>query len=109
MNEELIELEVTCPDMAAAEAVARAALEGRLAACANILPGLRSLYRWEGRIEDEPELVVRMKTRAALFDRLAAAVAAVHPYDVPAILALPILRASPDYAAWVVAETQAGA
>ena len=106
MSDALIEVEVTCPDMASAEAVARAALEARLAACANIAAGLRSLYRWEGRIEDEGELTVKLKTRAELFDRLAEAVAAAHPYDVPAILALPILRANGAYAAWVLAETE---
>jgi len=105
MTDELIEVVVTCPDMVSAERVARAVLEPRLAACANIAPGLRSLYRWQGRIEDEGELAVTLKTRAALFGRLAEAVTAVHPYEVPAIVALPILRASEAYAAWILAET----
>lgn len=103
---DLIEVEVTCPDMAAAERVARSCVEARLAACANIAPGLRSLYRWQGRIEDEPELAVKLKTRAALFERLAAAVAAVHPYEVPAIVARRLVAATPAYAAWVLAETE---
>lgn len=102
---EIWEVEVTCPDGETAAAIGRAAVEARLAACANIGPALRSLYRWEGALADEGEVLLRLKTRAALFEPLAAFVAARHPYAVPAILGLRIAAATPAYAAWVAAET----
>lgn len=105
MDDPLIEVEVTCPDAASAEAVARACVEDGLAACANIRPGLHSIYRWRGAVESEPEVGVTLKTRAALFEALCTAIARVHPYEVPAIVALPIRDASPAYAAWLRDET----
>lgn len=106
--DDLIEVVITCPDMASAEAVARACIEPGLAACANIAPGLVSIYRWRGAVERESEVAVTLKTRAGRFAELAAAVAAVHPYEVPAIVALPILRTSPAYGDWIRAETDPG-
>ncbi|MCL4187982.1 MAG: divalent cation tolerance protein CutA [Rhodobacteraceae bacterium] len=102
---ELLEVEVSCPDAATAARIGRALVEARLAACANVGAQVRSIYRWEGQIVEEAEVMLRLKTRAALFAPLVAAVRASHPYRLPAILAVP-LRASADYAAWVEAETR---
>lgn len=102
---EFIEIEITCPDAASAEAVARACVSARLAACANIRPGLRSLYRWRGHVEDAPEVSLTLKTRAALFDEVCAEVARVHPYEVPAVVALPMAAVAPSFADWLRAET----
>ncbi|MGY6411558.1 MAG: divalent-cation tolerance protein CutA [Alkalilacustris sp.] len=102
---EVIEIEITCPDMASAEAVARACVEARLAACANIRPGLRSIYRWQGAVETEAEVGLMLKTRTALFDRVVEAVARTHPYEVPAIVAVPLVAVAPSYAAWLRSET----
>ena len=102
---EFIEIEITCPDLASAEAVARACVEDGLAACANIRPGLQSIYRWQGAVEAEGEVGLTLKTRAALFDAVAEAVTRTHPYDVPAIVALPLVAVAPAYADWLRTET----
>lgn len=102
---ELIEVWVTCPDNDIALAIANAAVEARLAACANIVPGITSVYRWEGELVRDREFSVMLKTRATLFDRLAAVIRAEHPYEVPAIIATPVVAVTADYRDWVLAET----
>ena len=104
---ELIEVWVTCPDNDIALAIANAAVEARLAACANIVPGITSVYRWEGELVRDREYSVVLKTRAVLFDRLSAAIRAEHPYEVPAIIATPVVAVTADYRDWVLAETLA--
>lgn len=91
-------------DRAAAERAARAMVERRLAACANVLGEGRSLYSWQGRIEDAGEVPVLFKTAPARRDALMEALARDHGYDLPAILSWPA-EASADYAAWVARET----
>ncbi len=103
--EPLIIVEVTCPDAGVAEEVARGCVEEGLVACANILPGVTSVFRWDGAVQAEAEVILLMKTRAARFEAVRAAVAARHPYEVPAILALPVAEACPAFADWVRAET----
>ncbi len=105
MDGDLASIYVTAPDEATAVRLARALLERRLVACANVLPA-RSLYWWEGRIEEAPETVMFLKTRRALTDAVAAAVRELHPYDLPCVVGFPIERASPAYAAWVRSETR---
>ena len=85
--------------------VARAAVEERLAACANILAPCRSIYRWQGAIEEADEVPVLFKTTAAAADSLLARLASLHSYDVPAAVVWPIERALPAYAEWVAAES----
>jgi periplasmic divalent cation tolerance protein len=91
-----------------AEAIARAALEARLCACVNILPQVTSLYRWDGAIAKDAESTLLMKTRAELVPALTEAIRAVHPYEVPEVIALPIVPGvgNPAYLSWVVAETR---
>lgn len=97
---------VTCPDEASAERIARSLLEQRLVACANIVPGARSLYRWQGRIEDEREVVMFLKTRRALVPRVDEAVRALHPYEVPCVVAFDLMGGNSAYLAWVAEETK---
>jgi periplasmic divalent cation tolerance protein len=104
---DLVAVEITCPDAAVAAAIAEALLARRLAACANIHGAIDSRYRWRGALERAQEVPLVVKTRAALLPALTAAVRALHPYDVPAILAQP-LTANEDYRAWVLAETEGG-
>jgi periplasmic divalent cation tolerance protein len=85
--------------------VARAAVEERLAACANILAPCRSVYRWQGRVEEAQEVPVLFKARADGADALIARIAELHSYDVPAAVAWPIAGALPAYAEWVVQES----
>jgi periplasmic divalent cation tolerance protein len=101
----VIELHVTFPDMKSAEALARKALEARLAACANIVPNVRSLYWWKGKIEDETEVFAIFKTSHGQADALAAFIAKHHPYETPAIIRHDKVSANADYEAWVEAET----
>ena len=83
----------------------RALLERRLIACGNILPGVRSLYRWEGKVADEREVIVLLKTRAVRLDALEMAFGELHPYKVPELLALPVSAGLHKYLEWIDDET----
>lgn len=96
---------VTAPDLDVAKRLARALLDARLVACANILPAT-SMYRWEGAVHEEPEVVMFLKTRRALFAEVEAAVRASHPHKVPCIVALDVVGGHLPYLAWVDAETR---
>lgn len=96
---------VTAPDEAVAEKLARTLVEERLIACANLVPKIRSIYRWEGKVHDEAEVLLVMKTRAEGFEALAARVKALHPYSVPEILQVPVQAGHQPYLDWVLAET----
>ena len=96
---------MTAPDEAVAEKIAHALLDERLIACANLLPGVRSLYTWEGKRCDEREVLVVMKT-AADFEALRARVCALHPYAVPELLKLSVPEAHRPYVDWVLSSTR---
>lgn len=96
---------VTCPNRRVAETIGRTLVEERLAACANIIPGLTSVYRWQGKICRDQEVLALLKTRRSCFPRLASRVRELHPYTVPAIVALPVALGSPAYLAWVAEST----
>ncbi len=83
----------------------RALLERRLIACGTLLPGARSLYRWEDRVADEPEVVVLLKTRSERVAALESAFAELHPYKVPELLALPVSAGMEQYLGWIGRET----
>ena len=83
----------------------RTLLERRLIACGNILPGVRSLYRWEGKVADEREVVVILKTRRVRLDALELAFGELHPYKVPELLALPVSAGLHKYLEWIDDET----
>lgn len=90
----------TCPDTAAAERIARVLVEEKLAACVNMLPPMRSIYRWKGRVEDATEQLLVIKTAqqfAAVRDRIRS----LHPYELPEIIAVPIADGFPEYLAWL--------
>jgi periplasmic divalent cation tolerance protein len=88
-----------------ARALARSMVERRLAACAQIT-AIESFYRWQGAVEHEPEFRLLLKTREALVPALQAALLEAHPYELPAIHALPVAAAHAPYAEWVAASTQ---
>lgn len=96
---------VTVPDEKTGQDLARALVGEKLAACVNILPGVRSIYSWQGRIEDDPELLLVIKTRAGLVENLTRRVAQLHPYDQPEVVSLAVDGASPGYLDWVLRET----
>jgi len=96
---------VTAPDPATAERLARTLVEERLAACVNVVPAIRSIYRWEGRVEEADELLLLAKTRADRGAALAARVRELHPYALPEVLELPALGGSEAYLGWVREES----
>lgn len=95
----------SCPDMDSAKGIARDLVEHRLAACVNLLPQVRSVYRWEGQIEEAEEVMLIIKTSAPRFEALRERVTELHGYKVPEIIALDIRDGLPAYLAWIHAET----
>jgi len=94
-----------CPNETTANAIALAVVEARLAACANILPRVQSIYHWQGVVESAAEVPLWMKSTAAAYPALEAKIRELHPYEIPEIIALPVTRALPAYLNWVAAET----
>ena len=97
---------ITIDTTANARKLADKLLTARKAACVNLIPKVSSQYWWQGKIEKADEVMLVVKTRAALLDELIALVKQNHPYSVPEIIALPILGGNPDYLAWLETETK---
>ena len=91
----------SCPDEATAAAIALALVEAGLAACVNRVAGVRSTYRWQGRVADEPEVLLIIKTVAARYQELEMRLKSLHPYELPEIIAVPLAGGSPDYLSWL--------
>lgn len=99
----------TAPNADEAASIARAVVEEGLAACCNIVPGLRSIYRWKGQLCDEAEVLCVFKTRAALFERLGHRIKELHSYEVPEVVSIAIDNGLPEYLDWITASTPEGA
>lgn len=97
----------TCPDLATAERIAKTVVDERLAACINIVPGLTSIYRWEGHIQRDTELLLLIKTRQEVYPLLEARIRELHPYQIAEIIALPIQTGSAAYLDWIAGSTGA--
>lgn len=93
------------PDRAVAMKLAQALVERRLAACVNVLAGCTSVYRWQGALETADELPLLIKTRAGRFEEVAAVIRSLHPYELPEIIAVPVVQGLPEYLDWVAEET----
>ncbi len=104
MTDALVVL-VTTPTPDRAAEIARALVEERLAACGNVVPGLRSVYRWEGKVHDDAEALLVLKTTRARFEALRDRVLALHPYEVPEVIALPVEAGRARYLQWIAGET----
>jgi periplasmic divalent cation tolerance protein len=96
-----------CGSAEEAERVARRLVDKQLAACVNIIPGARSIYRWQGKVEDAAEHLLFIKSRRGLFDALSQELARVHSYETPETVALTIVDGSPTYLEWLERETLA--
>lgn len=97
---------ITAPSQEVAKQIAVALVENRLAACVNILSPIRSIYRWEGKVHDDQETLLIVKSQAQLIEsRLIPAVQAIHPYQVPEIIALPVVMGLHSYLDWILQET----
>jgi periplasmic divalent cation tolerance protein len=92
---------VTVPDAEVGAELARRLVEEGLAACVNLVPGVRSIYRWQGAVQEDAEILLIAKTRAALVDALTARVCALHPYKLPEVIALAVAAGSEPYLDWV--------
>ena len=97
---------VTAPGEEEALKIARALVEEKLAACANIVKGVRSIYSWKGQVCDDPEVLLIVKTTEQRFGPLKRRIREVHPYEVPEIIALPVLAGGEPYLEWVRKETE---
>jgi periplasmic divalent cation tolerance protein len=102
---EICEVVITGPDAAWLAEFTRALVSERLAACGQNIAEVRSIYRWQGQIEDSVEARVALHTRRELVPAIVARADRDHPYDVPCVIALPVIAAAPEYADWVVAQT----
>jgi periplasmic divalent cation tolerance protein len=100
---------VTIGDRDSALRLGRELVEARLAACANVIDGMRSLYWWQGAIEEADEAVLILKTRRELVEALTEKVRALHDYDCPCVVALPVVGGNLDFLDWIAAETAADA
>ena len=96
---------VTAGSAEEAATIGRTLIEERLAACANIVPGIRSIYRWKGKIYDEQEFLIIIKTRTSHFEAVQKRVKELHSYEVPEIISFPVAHGLPQYLEWVQAET----
>ena len=105
MSEDTALVYVTAPTQDEALRLARLAVEERLAACANVLGPITSVYWWDGKLNQDPEVALVLKTRAGLVEALTERLKAAHPYEVPCVVALPIAAGNPDFLAWIRAET----
>lgn len=108
MPEEPAELAIVLSTLGsedAARVLARQLVDERLIACGNVVPGITSIYRWQGRVEESAEVLLVMKTRATLVERLCERVAQLHPYEVPELVALRPSQVADAYGQWVLHET----
>jgi periplasmic divalent cation tolerance protein len=97
---------ITAPDKAAALTIGRALVDARLAACANVFDGMTSVYRWQGRVQEDGEAVLIAKTREDLVPALTEKVRALHSYECPCVVALPVVGGSQPFLDWIEAETR---
>lgn len=104
-DEQVLLVMSNLPDRASARLLARALVDARLAACVNILPGVESVYRWQGAVEQAEEVTLLVKTTRRQYPQVQQAIIAAHPYDLPEVIALPIADGHPAYLHWVAAET----
>jgi periplasmic divalent cation tolerance protein len=106
MATEYIIVFITAPNENEAASISKTIVSEKLAACVNIIPSVRSIYRWQGRVEDEQEVLMIAKTKKSLFERLQERVKKLHSYSVPEIIALPLVEGSKEYLAWLGQETE---
>ena len=105
MTGDICEVVITAADAEWLAGFTRRLIEERLAACGHQTPAIRSIYRWDGAVHDDPEARVALHTRLSLVDRIVERANTEHPYEVPCVIALPVIAGNPAYLEWVRAET----
>lgn len=108
MNDDALLVCTTVADAASADALAERLVGERLAACVQIVPGVRSVYRWRGAVHRDDEVQLVIKTTAPDFDAVERCLRAHHPYELPEIVALPVVRGSAEYLGWIAGQTDGG-
>jgi periplasmic divalent cation tolerance protein len=91
----------TCPDENSAKAIASQLIQAKIAACVNLIPGVQSIYCWQGKIEQATEVQLLIKTKTRCFEQINQLIRSIHPYDTPEILATPIVDGDNQYLAWI--------
>lgn len=104
-NDKPVLIYSTFPSIEVAETMGRQLVERRLAACVNMMGAMTSIYRWEGKVEQDREVAMIIKTRASLAEAAMGLVKGAHPYSNPALLVIPVIGGSVDYCAWLMEET----
>ena len=106
MADSLLIVFVTVPDEETSKKIASALLEKNLAACINVLPGVTSTYRWEGKIQSSSESLMKIKSKSSLFSELKEEISQLHPYSVPEIVGISTSHVNEPYLKWAMAETK---
>lgn len=101
MKTEFLIIYCTAPDLKTAQAISENLVQEHLAACCNIVPGLKSIYHWENKVQSDDELLLIIKTRSVLFSQIEKRIKNLHPYTVPEIIALPLINGSVEYLKWM--------
>jgi periplasmic divalent cation tolerance protein len=109
VDDECCEVVITAADPDWTAGFTRALVDERLAACGHLMQPIRSIYRWDGAVHDEAEVRVALHTRRSLVPAIVARTQQAHDYDVPCVIAMPLLDGNPEYLAWVLAQTSAPA
>lgn len=101
---EIIIVFVTVPGLREGSRISKAILTSRLAACVNVIPGVQSIYKWKGKIVQEKEAMLVLKTTRLRYRKLEQKIKELHPYEVPEVIAIPLICGSPQYVEWVTRE-----
>ncbi|ALG68186.1 divalent-cation tolerance protein CutA [Beggiatoa leptomitoformis] len=96
----------TCPSLDIAQTIAKTLVEEHLVACVSILPALQSVYLWEGTVQQEMEVLLMMKTRRLLYAQIEQVLQALHPYEIPELIMIPVVAGLPSYLQWINEVTQ---
>lgn len=105
MSADAVVVYCTVPDINTGKRIAAEVVEQQLAACVNILPSILSVYSWQDKIEEDQECLLLIKTTQVCYSKLEASLLALHPYDTPEVIAVPITTGAPDYLAWITKST----
>jgi periplasmic divalent cation tolerance protein len=106
MSNQILMVYCTMPEGDVPASIARTVVEEKLAACANLVPAVRSIYRWKGEVCDDSEVLAILKTTDDRFEALRARLVELHPYDCPEVLAVPVAKGHEDYLRWVVEQSR---
>ena len=96
----------TTPSAEVAKTISSQLVENRLAACVNMVPGIKSIYWWDGKVNEDQEHMLIIKTRAELLEELTESIKKLHPYDTPEVIAQPVVGGSSDYISWITSSTK---